>query len=188
MVISHAIFDSSLLHLVPPTNTDMKPSTAAFLVFLLHTLPLLTNAITTGVLRTHPIPKLSRVECDVAHPVPAWLDSFEDYSPIWLETETTIHMLHREYAEVIKELTSARHVQNAAKLKFHIRHLQRKNADLLRLIQSLAPIPGQLQFTKRQQFEWYQHKILRRKSEPLKKIESISDPYSTGQNPDRIDV
>jgi hypothetical protein len=150
----------------------MKLSITALIVLLAHTLPLLTNASSVPALRTPSIPKLSRVKCDVAYHTPAWFDSFSDYSPVWIEAATAIRVLEREYAEISKELTSTRHVQNAARIKFHIRHLQRKNADLFRLIESLSPIPGKLHYTKKMQLEWYYHDILRRNSESLRDTDS----------------
>jgi hypothetical protein len=117
-----------------------------------------------------PPPRLSRIKCDVAYHTPAWFDSFEDYSPIWLEAATTIRVLQREHDEISKELTSHRKIRTAAKFKFTIRQLQRKNDDLYRLIETLAPIPGHLHYSKAKQLQWYYYNILKRNIEPLKAI------------------
>ena len=133
-----------------------------------YTLPLPTQASETGALRIQAPFKLSRVNCDVAYHTPAWLNSFEDYQPQWLEAATTIRVLQREHEELSNELTSAHQIRNAAKLKFKLRRLQRKNDDLYRLIEDLSPNPGYIYRTMSKQLQWYYYNILHRHSEPLK--------------------
>jgi hypothetical protein len=145
----------------------MHFSTTVLLVLLAHALSP-TQASATVALRTPSPPKLSRIKCEIAYHTPAWLDSFDDYSPIWLEAATTIRVLQREHEEISKELTSHRKIQHAAKLKFTIRKLQRKNDALYQLIEALAPTPGHLHYNKRKQLEWYYFNILKRNCEPLK--------------------
>ena len=151
----------------PPHPHAMHFSTTVLLVLLAHALSP-TQASATVALRTPSPPKLSRIKCENGCHSPAWLASFDDYSPIWLEAATTIRVLQREHDEISKELTSHRKIQHAAKLKFTIRKLQRKNDALYQLIEALAPTPGHLHYNKRKQLEWYYFNILKRNCEPLK--------------------
>jgi hypothetical protein len=114
--------------------------------------------------------KLSRTTCDVAYHTPAWFDSWSDYSPLWFEADNTIRVLQKEHLVLAKAMQSSREVRSAASLKWNIRHLQKKNQDLYKLIESFAPTPGMLCCKPKDFASYKRYKTLRRNVLPLKQL------------------